>query len=142
MSVDYAWPSWLKQTQLPCVICTVCEQPAFVCHGPQLPCMRYSLQVSFMPTLRSDSSPSPTIDPRFSPCEIFKYAHLKFTVYGHKQASKQAYTRTCAMAVTLVWGSLRLAPITASLDHLDYDCVVVAGSVHVLGQCAQVVVSA
>ena len=23
--------------------------------------------------------------------------------------------------------------ITASLDHLDYDCVVVAGSVHVLG---------
>ena len=27
--------------------------------------------------------------------------------------------------------------ITASLDHLDYDCVVVAGSVHVLGQCAE-----
>ena len=27
--------------------------------------------------------------------------------------------------------------ITASLDHLDYDCVVVAGSVHVLGQCAK-----
>ena len=27
--------------------------------------------------------------------------------------------------------------ITASLDHLDYDCIVVAGSVHVLGQCAK-----
>ena len=27
--------------------------------------------------------------------------------------------------------------ITASLDHLDYDCVEVAGSVHVLGQCAK-----
>ena len=27
--------------------------------------------------------------------------------------------------------------ISASLDHLDYDCVVVAGSVHVLGQCAK-----
>ena len=27
--------------------------------------------------------------------------------------------------------------ITASLDHLDYNCVVVAGSVHVLGQCVK-----
>ena len=27
--------------------------------------------------------------------------------------------------------------ISASLDHLDYDCVVVASSVHVLGQCAK-----
>ena len=27
--------------------------------------------------------------------------------------------------------------IIASLDHLDYDWVVVAGSVHVLGQCAK-----
>ena len=27
--------------------------------------------------------------------------------------------------------------ITASLDHLDYDCIVVAGSVHVLRQCAK-----
>ena len=30
-----------------------------------------------------------------------------------------------------------VANITASLDHLDYDCVLVAGSVHVLGQCAK-----
>ena len=27
--------------------------------------------------------------------------------------------------------------ITASLDHLHYDCIVVAGSVHVLGQCVK-----
>ena len=30
----------VKRTQLLCVICTVCEQPALVCHGPQLPCVR------------------------------------------------------------------------------------------------------
>ena len=39
MSVDYAW-TYLKRTQLYlCVICNVCEQPALVCHGPQLPCV-------------------------------------------------------------------------------------------------------
>ena len=27
--------------------------------------------------------------------------------------------------------------ITATLDHLDYDCILVAGSVHVLGQCVK-----
>ena len=32
--------------------------------------------------------------------------------------------------------------ITASLYHLDYDCGVVAGSVHVIGQCAKWVISA
>ena len=47
-------------------------------------------------------------------CEIFEYTHLKFTVSGRsKQARKQAsidiHVRN---AVTLVWGSLRLAPIT------------------------------
>ena len=35
MSVGYAW-TYLKQTQLLCVICTACEQPGLVCHGPQL----------------------------------------------------------------------------------------------------------
>ena len=96
MSVDYAWPSYLKQTQLLCVTCAVCEQPAVVCHGPQLPCVRYSLRVSLTPTLRGlGDYPSPTIDPRmFSPCEIFKHAHLKIMVYGSKQASK--HTHACA----------------------------------------------
>ena len=39
---------------------------------------------------------------RFSLCEIFKHAHLKFTVYGHKQASIHTHMRN---AVTLMWGS-------------------------------------
>ena len=48
-------------------------------------------------------------------CEIFEYAHLKFTVIGQsKQASKHRYTNVCN-AVTLVWGSLKLAPMMSSL---------------------------
>ena len=62
------------------------------------------------------SSPSPTINPRFSPCEILKHAHLKFTVYRHKQAS--IHTTHVHNAVTLVWGSLRLAPIITNLAFL------------------------
>ena len=42
--------------------------------------------------------------------EIFKYAHLKFTVYGRKHTYIHT---TSANAVTLVWGSLRLVPINA-----------------------------
>ena len=47
--------------------------------------------------------------------EIFECAHLKFTVYGRKQAR----TYICMLthfrnAVPLVWGSLRLAPIIHS----------------------------
>ena len=41
--------------------------------------------------------------------EIFECAHLKYTVYGHKVV----YIHICAIAVPLVWGSLRLAPTTA-----------------------------
>ena len=42
--------------------------------------------------------------------EIFKFAHLKFTVYGRGQTDIHT---TSANAVTLVWGSLRLVPINA-----------------------------
>ena len=43
--------------------------------------------------------------------EIFECAHLKFTESGR---SVQAQIHTCVRnAVTLVWGSLRLAPITS-----------------------------
>ena len=42
----------------------------------------------------------------------FTRTHLKFTVYSHNQASKQANMHThMRNAVPLVWGSLRLAPI-------------------------------
>ena len=56
---------------------------------------------------------------RFSLCKIFKCAHLKFTVYmaANKQASKQASIHTHVRnAVTLVWGSIRLAPIILQLS--------------------------
>ena len=62
----------------------------------------------FTLTLHSGSSPSPTRQ-RFGLHEIFKCAHLKFTVYGHEQTDIHTPSAT---AVTLVWGSLRLAPIT------------------------------
>ena len=55
MGVDYAW-TYLKRTQLLCVICTVCEQTAFVCHGPQLSCVRRLRSSGFTPMLRSGSS--------------------------------------------------------------------------------------
>ena len=40
----------------------------------------------------------------FKLCEIFKCAHVKFTVYGHKQTNKQTdiHIRLCN-AVLLVW---------------------------------------
>ena len=45
----------------------------------------------------------------------FKRAHLKFTVYSRKQASKLASIHThMRNAVTLVWGSVRLTPIKKS----------------------------
>ena len=82
--------------------------------------MHYSLRVSFTLIVCSGSSPSPTIDLRFGLCEIFKHAHLKFTVYDHKQASKQTsiHTHVCN-AVTLMWGSLRLVQ-TRSVKTLTY----------------------
>jgi len=41
---------------------------------------------------------------------VHEICYLKFTVYGHKR--KQTYIHTTsANAVTLVWVSLRLAPI-------------------------------
>ena len=41
----------------------------------------------------------------------FKHAHLKFSVYGRKQTDMHTYIHTHVRnAVTLVWGSLRLAP--------------------------------
>ena len=43
----------------------------------------------------------------------FKHAHLKFSVYGRKQTNRQTDIHTHVRnAVTLVWGSLRLTPIT------------------------------
>ena len=84
-----------------------------------MPCvLQLQLQITM---LHSSNSPS-GFTHRNSECMSsifvilkFKCAHLKFTVYGHKQASKLAsiYTHVCN-AVTLLWGSLRLTPIRKS----------------------------
>ena len=113
MSVDYAW-TYLKRTQLQCVICTVSSLPLSVmvrsCHA----CVVFVPRASFTLTLRSGSSPSPMRQwAGHIACtkvfhEIFKYAHLKFTVCG-RSIDSQTYTHV-RNAVTLVWGSLRLAP--------------------------------
>ena len=122
MSVDYAW-TYLKRTQLQCVICTVSSLPLSVmvrsCHA----CVVFFPRASFTLTLRSGSSPSPTRQwAGHIACtctkgfhEIFKYAHLKFTVCG-RSIDSPTYTRV-RKAVTLVWGSLRLAPTSEMIYH-------------------------
>ena len=114
--IDYAW-TYLKRTQLLCMICTVCEQPALVC-----PCLPLSVMVNschacvnlsrlrslgFTPTLRSavalhrrDSGLACTkLSRTFDLHEIFKCGHLKFTVYGHKQADIHTHNfRKCSHA--------------------------------------------
>ena len=91
MSVDYAW-TYLKRTQLQCVICTVSSLPLSVmvrsCHARVV----FVPWASFTLTLRSGSSPSPTRQwAGHIACtkgfhEIFKYAHFKFTVCGRSIA--------------------------------------------------------
>ena len=102
---------------------TVCD---LYCLWAACPCLSWSAvamraltwvvfvpRASFTPTQHSGSSPSSTQQWEWHiPCtkglhEIFKYAHLKFTVYGHKHTYIHT---TSANAATLVWGSLRLAP--------------------------------
>ena len=122
MSVDYAW-TYLNTS----VICTVCEQPALVCHGPQWVAMcvlssflglpsRQRCVLAVAPHQRDsgmDLSHTRNYLWMYSLHEIFTCAYLKFTVYGHKQTDRQTDIHTTsANAVTLVWGSLRLAPIT------------------------------
>ena len=117
MSVDHAWP-YLKRTQLQCVICThVCEQPALVCHGQQLPCVRRLRSSGFTPTLgsavalhRRDSGLG--ISHARLPEELGLHEMRSFKIYGiWPQVSKQTYTQLPQKQSRLVWGSLRLAPI-------------------------------
>ena len=127
MSVDYAWLTWIL-----CVICTVCEQPALVCHGPQwvairaLPWLFFVPWASFTSTLCSGSFPSPTRQ-QAGPIAYTKLlvdvqsswnSYMRsFKIYGiWSQTDRQTdICTTSANAVTLVWGSLRLAPIYESL---------------------------
>ena len=57
--------------------------------------------------------------------EIFKCSHLKFTVYGHKQASKQAHIHTTsANAVTQLCSRYAppLRPISNCIIHSCDEC--------------------
>ena len=97
------------------MIFTVCEQPALVCHGPQLPCVLKLKSSSFLglPSRQrcalvvAFTAPTHAYLRTFGLHEIFKFAHLKFMVYGRGQTDIHT---TSANAVTLVWGSLGLAP--------------------------------
>ena len=100
------------------MICTVCEQPALVCHGPQLPCVLtwvvFAPRASFTPTLCSGSSlhctdASLPEDVRSS----WNIQIRSFKIYGIWLRT-DIHTNS-ANAVTLVWGSLRLAPIMSLL---------------------------
>ena len=88
-------PYLKQQPQPPAVkieICTACEQPA----------------VDDLEQTRSKLPTSVISTPGNRRCTLamhkldlhnikFKHTHLKFTVYGHKQANKQAKIHTCAM---------------------------------------------
>ena len=101
------------------MICTVCEQPGLVCHGPHLSLFlgrssrqRCALAIALhqcnsrLGILHARNYPS-----GFDLHEIFEYAYLKFMVYGRKQTYTCTHNFCKINAVTLVWGSLRLAPI-------------------------------
>ena len=119
MSVDYAW-TYLKRTQLQCVICTVSSLPLSVmvrsCHA----CFVFFPRASFTLTLRSSSSPLPTRQwaGHIACTKGFHEIFTSFKIYGmwsvhtaiDRQIDRQIDTRV-RNAVTLVWGSLRLAPI-------------------------------
>ena len=85
--------TYLKQRQPLCVICTVCEQPALVCHGPQLPCMcqlqSSLLLVAFKLIMRSGSSLRAEHETFVSFVKCLNVVIYK--IYGiWPQASKQA----------------------------------------------------
>ena len=94
----------------------ICSKQAVSCHV----CFNFSRLNSRLPALHSGNSPSRSPTKCMSSIFVilkFKRAYLKFPVSGRsKQASKQASIYTHVHnEVTLVWGSLRLAPIIVVL---------------------------
>ena len=96
-----------------CVNFTVCEQPALVCHGPQLPCVCWVVFASrpshrrciLASLMRQRPGHNRMHETTFDLHEIFKCAYLNLRYMA------ASIRTTSANAVTLVWGSLRLAPI-------------------------------
>ena len=95
----------------------ICSKQAVSCHV----CFNFSHLNSRLLALHSGNSPSRSPTKCMSSIFVilkFKRAYLKFPVSGRsKQASKQAYIHTHVRTeVTLVWGSLRLAPMNKASD--------------------------
>ena len=116
---------YLKRTQLLCMICNICEQPALVCHGPQLPCVRlnwvifvlgflhtyavFTFSTSTGVELDSEGSIVSTctetwILTSFSTCAnlkctctfVYPFVQFKVLAYGHTYVSKQTDRHTHA----------------------------------------------
>ena len=128
MSVDYVWTYLNTMRDLYCLwaACPCLSWSAVAMRA--LTWVVFVPRASFTSTLRSGSSPSPTrdsgVDPlyarnypwTFSLHEIFTCAHLNLTV-DSIWPQTDIHT-TSANAVTLVRGSLRLAPIVHKLHPL------------------------
>ena len=116
--------TYLKRSQPGVSFCTVCEQPAVdagsvhsYCDKQEVRCracfklsrLRYGCRRCTLAV--AQHCPSPALGRSI----FVKYlnVHLKFTVYGRKQARIHTHFRN---AVPLVWGLLRLAPITTSMQ--------------------------
>ena len=120
MSAVYAWPATQSTTVHSKFSQPVSGLPSSV--EAQTSATRTSTSVVFAPGPRCCTLTVALHWPQMlhvDLCEIFECAHLKFTVSGRsKQTNKRTsiHTRVCN-AVTLVWGSLRLAPII-SIRHM------------------------
>ena len=100
MSAVHAWPAVSEATQSTTVFIKfrppVSGLPSLV--EAQISATRASTSVIFASGPRYCTLTVALHWPHIDLREIFECAHLKFTVSGRsKQASKQAYTHTCAM---------------------------------------------
>ena len=106
ISVNYAWPLPQATSTILCVTCIVCDWVACPCLSRSAVAMHaltwfvFALsffhtntvfwQYSFTSVLGTRLSGWVSKGRSLGLCEIFKCAHLKLTVYGRKQTSKQA----------------------------------------------------
>ena len=103
---------YLKRTQLLCIMCTVCDQAALVCHGPHV-CVNLScLYCGFLSCMQSGCSLAVALHQQQDGHETI-WGHSVFLKYLNaliKNLHQPAYTHV-HKAVPLVWGLLRLTPI-------------------------------
>ena len=126
MSVIMHGP-YLKRTHLLCVIWWYCLWAACPCLSLSTVAMRALTLVIFAPGFfhagRLHSS--------FSTCAKLKCTYL--FVNGHTQTCK--HTHASCIAVSLVWGSLRLAPIILLIIHHSWNTIKHKMQVPILSYC-------